>query len=233
MNRDIDHERLATTLRPRAAGEDHLRRAQLSTTTPPSRASTCRRSRCSSGSSRTRCSTRAADRPSARNRARRRRGRAGDRDRPAGVATSTSLTLSTLSRATSARTTSARATFSSRTVSGSARRASTRSVRSRQSSCRWSRSATRDGLRVVQRLNGEVIQDSSTDAMIFGVPEIVAHASSVFTLEPGDLILTGTPAGVGVFRDPKISLAGGDLRRGRGRAGRDPRRTRLSPPSFG
>jgi 2-keto-4-pentenoate hydratase/2-oxohepta-3-ene-1,7-dioic acid hydratase in catechol pathway len=46
--------------------------------------------------------------------------------------------------------------------------------------------------------------------MIFGVPEIVAHASTVFTLEPGDLILTGTPAGVGVFRDPKISMAGGD-----------------------
>jgi 2-keto-4-pentenoate hydratase/2-oxohepta-3-ene-1,7-dioic acid hydratase in catechol pathway len=66
------------------------------------------------------------------------------------------------------------------------------------------------GLRVVQRLNGEVIQDSSTDSMIFGVPEIVAHASTVFTLEPGDLILTGTPAGVGVFRDPKISMAGGD-----------------------
>ena len=66
------------------------------------------------------------------------------------------------------------------------------------------------GLRVVQRLNGQVIQDSSTDAMIFGVREIVAHASSVFTLEPGDLILTGTPAGVGVFRDPKISLVDGD-----------------------
>jgi 2-keto-4-pentenoate hydratase/2-oxohepta-3-ene-1,7-dioic acid hydratase in catechol pathway len=47
--------------------------------------------------------------------------------------------------------------------------------------------------------------------MIFGVPEIVAHASTVFTLEPGDLILTGTPAGVGVFRSPKVALADGDL----------------------
>ena len=46
--------------------------------------------------------------------------------------------------------------------------------------------------------------------MIFGVPEIVAHASGVFTLEPGDLILTGTPAGVGVFRSPKVALADGD-----------------------
>ena len=67
------------------------------------------------------------------------------------------------------------------------------------------------GLRVVQRLNGVVLQDSSTDEMIFGVPEIVAHASTVFTLEPGDLILTGTPAGVGVFRTPKVALADGDV----------------------
>jgi 2-keto-4-pentenoate hydratase/2-oxohepta-3-ene-1,7-dioic acid hydratase in catechol pathway len=67
------------------------------------------------------------------------------------------------------------------------------------------------GLRIVQRLNGVVLQDSSTDAMIFGVPEIVAHASSVFTLEPGDIILTGTPAGVGVFRTPKVALAEGDI----------------------
>jgi 2,4-diketo-3-deoxy-L-fuconate hydrolase len=66
------------------------------------------------------------------------------------------------------------------------------------------------GLRVVQRLNGEMLQDSNTDQLIFGVPELVAHASTVFTLEPGDLILTGTPAGVGVFRNPKVSLADGD-----------------------
>ncbi len=67
------------------------------------------------------------------------------------------------------------------------------------------------GLRVVQRLNGVILQSSSTDEMIFGVPEIVAHASTVFTLEPGDLILTGTPAGVGVFRTPKVALADGDV----------------------
>jgi 2-keto-4-pentenoate hydratase/2-oxohepta-3-ene-1,7-dioic acid hydratase in catechol pathway len=65
-------------------------------------------------------------------------------------------------------------------------------------------------LRVVQRLNGEPLQDSSTNRLIFGVRELVAHASTVFTLEPGDLILTGTPAGVGVFRDPKIALQPGD-----------------------
>jgi len=67
------------------------------------------------------------------------------------------------------------------------------------------------GLRVVQRLNGTVLQDGSTDELIFGVPELVAHASSIFTLEPGDLILTGTPDGVGFFRTPKVALAAGDL----------------------
>ena len=67
------------------------------------------------------------------------------------------------------------------------------------------------GLRVVQRLNGVVLQDSTTDEMIFGVSEILAHVSTVFTLEPGDLILTGTPAGVGVFRSPKVSLVAGDV----------------------
>jgi 2,4-didehydro-3-deoxy-L-rhamnonate hydrolase len=66
------------------------------------------------------------------------------------------------------------------------------------------------GLRIVQRLNGEPLQDSNTGELIFGVRAIVAHASSVFTLEPGDLILTGTPAGVGIFRKPPIALAEGD-----------------------
>lgn len=65
-------------------------------------------------------------------------------------------------------------------------------------------------LRIVQRLNGEVLQDSRTRELIFSVPELVAYTSAVFTLEPGDLILTGTPAGVGVFRDPPVPLAPGD-----------------------
>jgi 2-keto-4-pentenoate hydratase/2-oxohepta-3-ene-1,7-dioic acid hydratase in catechol pathway len=67
------------------------------------------------------------------------------------------------------------------------------------------------GLRVVQRLNGEVLQDGNTDDLIFGVRRLVAHASTVFTLEPGDLILTGTPDGVGVFRDPPVALQHGDV----------------------
>jgi 2,4-didehydro-3-deoxy-L-rhamnonate hydrolase len=66
------------------------------------------------------------------------------------------------------------------------------------------------GLRIVQRLNGETLQDSSTGDLIHNVPSLVAYASDVFTLEPGDVILTGTPEGVGIFRDPKIALAPGD-----------------------
>jgi 2,4-diketo-3-deoxy-L-fuconate hydrolase len=65
-------------------------------------------------------------------------------------------------------------------------------------------------LRIVQRLNGEPLQDSRTNMLIFGVRQLVAHASTVFTLEPGDVVLTGTPAGVGVFRDPKVALQAGD-----------------------
>jgi 2-keto-4-pentenoate hydratase/2-oxohepta-3-ene-1,7-dioic acid hydratase in catechol pathway len=59
-------------------------------------------------------------------------------------------------------------------------------------------------------LNGETMQDSSTANMIFSVAEIIAYVSRVVTLEPGDLIATGTPAGVGVFRDPKVLLREGD-----------------------
>ena len=49
----------------------------------------------------------------------------------------------------------------------------------------------------MQRLNGAVMQDGNTSDLIFDVPYLVAFASNVFTLEPGDLVLTGTPAGVG------------------------------------
>lgn len=69
---------------------------------------------------------------------------------------------------------------------------------------------TADNLRIVQRLNGTVLRDSRTSELIFGVRELVAHASSVFSLEPGDIILTGTPAGVGVFRKPPVALGAGD-----------------------
>ena len=59
-------------------------------------------------------------------------------------------------------------------------------------------------------VNGEVLQDSHTSNMIFTVAEIVAHVSRAITLEPGDLIATGTPAGVGAFREPPVWLEPGD-----------------------
>lgn len=66
-------------------------------------------------------------------------------------------------------------------------------------------------LRVVQRLNGAVMQDGRTGDLIFDVPTLVAHASSVFTLTPGDVILTGTPPGIGWARKPPVSLRAGDV----------------------
>ena len=59
-------------------------------------------------------------------------------------------------------------------------------------------------------VSGEVLQDSSTANLIFGVDEVISYVSQTTTLEPGDLILTGTPAGVGVFRDPQRLLQPGD-----------------------
>ena len=67
------------------------------------------------------------------------------------------------------------------------------------------------GLRVLQRLNGEVLQDGNTSDLIFDVPFLIAYVSKVFTLEPGDLILTGTPSGVGWAREPKVSMKAGDV----------------------
>jgi 2,4-didehydro-3-deoxy-L-rhamnonate hydrolase len=66
------------------------------------------------------------------------------------------------------------------------------------------------GLGIRAIVSGEVLQDSTTANLIFGVDEIVSYASQTATLEPGDLILTGTPAGVGVFRDPPRLLQPGD-----------------------
>jgi 2-keto-4-pentenoate hydratase/2-oxohepta-3-ene-1,7-dioic acid hydratase in catechol pathway len=59
-------------------------------------------------------------------------------------------------------------------------------------------------------LNGEVMQAGSTDDLIFGMPQLVAHLSRLMTLEPGDIVSTGTPAGVGSTRDPRVWLKPGD-----------------------
>ncbi len=59
-------------------------------------------------------------------------------------------------------------------------------------------------------LNGETMQHSNTREMIFRIPALIAHLSSVFTLEPGDIIATGTPSGVGFARKPPVWLKPGD-----------------------
>jgi 5-carboxymethyl-2-hydroxymuconate isomerase len=61
------------------------------------------------------------------------------------------------------------------------------------------------------RVNGEVVQDSSTQEMVFGVAELLSFCSHNFTLEPGDVVLTGTPWGCGEFMDPIRSLGAGDV----------------------
>jgi acylpyruvate hydrolase len=66
-------------------------------------------------------------------------------------------------------------------------------------------------LRIRLRVNGETMQDSSTAQMIFGVPELVEWLSENITLEPGDVIATGTPPGVGFARKPSIYLKAGDI----------------------
>lgn len=59
-------------------------------------------------------------------------------------------------------------------------------------------------------LNGERLQESTTGNLLFGIDELVSFCSRAFTLTPGDLLLTGTPPGVGIFRDPPILLDDGD-----------------------
>jgi 2-keto-4-pentenoate hydratase/2-oxohepta-3-ene-1,7-dioic acid hydratase in catechol pathway len=65
-------------------------------------------------------------------------------------------------------------------------------------------------LRIRCLVNGEALQDSSTEHMVFSVAGLVAFISEGITLEPGDLIATGTPAGVGFTREPPVFLRPGD-----------------------
>ena len=66
-------------------------------------------------------------------------------------------------------------------------------------------------LRIRLRLNGRTMQDSSTEQLVFGVDELVAFISETVTLEPGDVIATGTPPGVGFARTPPVFLQPGDV----------------------
>jgi 2-keto-4-pentenoate hydratase/2-oxohepta-3-ene-1,7-dioic acid hydratase in catechol pathway len=65
-------------------------------------------------------------------------------------------------------------------------------------------------LAISLELSGEIMQQSNTSNLIFKVPQLIAHLSSVFTLEPGDIIATGTPSGVGFARTPPRYLKAGD-----------------------
>jgi 2-keto-4-pentenoate hydratase/2-oxohepta-3-ene-1,7-dioic acid hydratase in catechol pathway len=67
-----------------------------------------------------------------------------------------------------------------------------------------------DAIAISLTLNGETMQDSATGDLIFPVPELIADLSSLMTLEPGDLVATGTPPGVGMGRDPRVWLKDGD-----------------------
>lgn len=66
------------------------------------------------------------------------------------------------------------------------------------------------GLRLTTRLNGDVMQDATTDDLMFSVADLVSQLSVGMTLQPGDLIATGTPSGVGFARDPKVFMKPGD-----------------------
>lgn len=67
------------------------------------------------------------------------------------------------------------------------------------------------GLKIETRLNGDVVQSASTSDMLFDVAQLIAILSEALTLTPGDIIVTGTPAGVGVARKPPLFMKAGDV----------------------
>ena len=67
------------------------------------------------------------------------------------------------------------------------------------------------GLRIQSRLNGKVMQDSNTELFLWDVKEALCIITECMTLEPGDVIITGTPAGVGYARTPPVWLSPGDV----------------------
>ena len=66
-------------------------------------------------------------------------------------------------------------------------------------------------LSLVCRLNGQEMQRTTTDLMMFSIPELIAFVSTFTTLEPGDVIVTGTPGGVGLRRNPQVWMKHGDV----------------------
>ena len=91
-----------------------------------------------------------------------------------------------------------------------------------------------DAIEIELRLNGEVMQQGTTADLVHSVPALVAYLSQLMTLEPGDVVATGTPSGVGSLRDPKVWLKAGrrdrDLLAAAGRA-RDAHRLTSSAAS--
>jgi 2-keto-4-pentenoate hydratase/2-oxohepta-3-ene-1,7-dioic acid hydratase in catechol pathway len=67
-----------------------------------------------------------------------------------------------------------------------------------------------DQIEITLTLNGEEMQSGSTERLIFSVPALLAQLSGLMTLEPGDVVATGTPEGVGMSRDPRVWLTDGD-----------------------
>jgi 2-keto-4-pentenoate hydratase/2-oxohepta-3-ene-1,7-dioic acid hydratase in catechol pathway len=76
--------------------------------------------------------------------------------------------------------------------------------------------ATRDevpdpnDVRIVTRLNGQVMQDANTDDLVFSVPQLIEYYSQFYRFQPGDCITTGSPSGVGYGRNPKVFMKPGD-----------------------
>lgn len=66
-------------------------------------------------------------------------------------------------------------------------------------------------VRLTSRLNGKTMQDGNTSDWLFPLPRLIAFLSQVMTLEPGDLVSTGTPAGVGFFQKPQVFMKAGDV----------------------
>jgi 2-keto-4-pentenoate hydratase/2-oxohepta-3-ene-1,7-dioic acid hydratase in catechol pathway len=65
-------------------------------------------------------------------------------------------------------------------------------------------------LAIASHVNARCMQDSRTDQLVFRIPELLEYITRSMTLLPGDIVATGTPAGVGVFRKPPVFLAAGD-----------------------
>jgi 2-keto-4-pentenoate hydratase/2-oxohepta-3-ene-1,7-dioic acid hydratase in catechol pathway len=66
-------------------------------------------------------------------------------------------------------------------------------------------------LKIETRVNGQVVQSSNTSHLIFGIPRLIHYTSTIFDLVPGDVIVTGTPSGVGFARKPPRFLVPGDM----------------------